>query len=119
MGRFTKNDTAPVMTACEVARYLLDCCDSLNEFESFMFGSSLFGVGHDFDVLIVGPCGEPLSRLKTELQVASRELPLDVLYMLPAEAKATEFVAREGCIPLIQLATGLAKPVQQNCRADA
>jgi hypothetical protein len=106
------------MTGCEVARYLLECCESLREFESFMFGSSLFGPGNDFDILIVGPCGEPLSRLKTELQVAARELPLDVLYMLPAEAEVTGFVAREGCIPLTQLATPAARPVHTNRRTD-
>jgi hypothetical protein len=93
------------MTACEVAQYLLNCCESLREFKSFMFGSSLSGVGNDFDILIVGPCGESLSRLKAELRVAASELPLDVLYMLPAEAEVTEFVSREGCIPLVQLAT--------------
>ncbi len=119
MGRVTRNTTAQLMTACEVARFLLERCESLREFESFMFGSSLFGVGNDFDVLIVGPCGEPLTRLKTEFQVAANELPLDVLYMLPAEAAVTEFVAREGCIPLTQLATSPKMPVHANRRADA
>ncbi|WP_122491595.1 nucleotidyltransferase domain-containing protein [Pseudomonas viridiflava] len=94
------------MTACEVAKYLLKSCKSLQEFESFMFGSSLSGVGSDYDILIVGPSGEPLSRLKAELSVAGKELPLDVLYMLPAEAEAEEtgFVTSEGCIPLARLA---------------
>ena len=104
MGGFTRDTAVPLMTACEVARYLLSCCGSLREFESYMFGSSLFGVGSDFDILIVGPSGDPLSRLKAELRVAANELPLDVLYMLPAEAEATEFVAREGCISLTLLA---------------
>lgn len=104
MGRVTRNTVAPLMTACEVARYIIRCCGSLREFESYMFGSSLFGVGSDFDILIVGSSGEPLSRLKAELQVAANELPLDILYMLPAEAETTEFVAREGCIALALLA---------------
>lgn len=104
MGRAAGANSEPLMTACEVARYLLECCESLREFESFMFGSSLYGVGNDFDILIVGPSGAPLSQLKTELQTAASELPLDVLYMLPAEAHVTNFVAREGCIPLVQLA---------------
>lgn len=104
MGRVTRNTAVPLMTACEVARYLLRCCGSLREFESYMFGSSLFGVGCDFDILIVGPSGEPLSRLKTELRVAANELPLDVLYMLPTEAEATDFVARQGCMALALLA---------------
>lgn len=92
------------MTAGEVATYLLRCCGSLRAFEPFMFGSALLGVGADFDILIVGPAGEHLSRLKAELSVAANELPLDVLYMLPEEAEATEFVARQGCISLSQLA---------------
>lgn len=107
------------MTASEVARYLLQCCESLSEFDSFMFGSSLFGVGNDYDILIVGPCGEPLSRLKAEVQLAASELPLDVLYMLPAEAEVTKFVAREGCIPLSQLATSPKMSVHASQRADA
>ena len=92
------------MSARDVARHLVNCCGALQEFESFMFGSSLFGVGSDFDILIIGPPGEPLSRLKEEMRVAGRELPLDVLYMLPAEARETEFVARAGCIALGELA---------------
>lgn len=69
-----------------------------------MFGSSLSGVGSDFDILIVGPAGEPLSRLKAELRLAGKELPLDVLYMLPTEAGETGFVTSEGCITLAELA---------------
>jgi hypothetical protein len=92
------------MTAREVAQYLLKSCESLREFECFMFGSSLLRMGNDFDILIVGPSGDPLSRLKTEISIAGNELPLDVLYMLPAEAEETGFVASEGCITLAQLA---------------
>jgi hypothetical protein len=91
------------MTAGEVASHLLKTCGSLREFESYMFGSSLFGVGCDYDILIVGPSGEPLSRLKAELKLAGKELPLDVLYMLPTEAKETGFVTNWGCIALSQL----------------
>lgn len=104
MGRVKGAAAAPLMTACEVARYLLKSCESLREFEPFMFGSSLLGVGSDFDILIVGPSGEPLSRLKAELRLAGKELPLDVLYMLPAEAEETGFVTSAGCITLAQLA---------------
>jgi len=104
MGRVKDPATEPVMMACEVARYLLQSCESLREFESFMFGSSLFGVGSDFDILIVGPSGEPLSRLKAELGLAGKELPLDILFMLPAEAEETGFVMNAGCITLAQLA---------------
>lgn len=104
MGRITRNIEGQVMTAGDVAKHLLRCCESLRKFESFMFGSSLLGVGSDFDILIVGPSGDPLSRLKAELRIAGEELPLDVLFMLPAEAEATQFVAREGCIALSLLA---------------
>lgn len=104
MGRVKRTVAEPLMTACEVAKYLLNSCESLQEFESFMFGSSLSGVGSDYDILIIGPSGEPLSRLKAELSVAGKELPLDVLYMLPAEAEETGFVTSEGCIPLARLA---------------
>lgn len=103
MGRVKRAATEPLMTACEVARHLLISCESLREFESFMFGSSLFGVGSDFDILIVGPSGEALSRLKAELRLAGSELPLDVLYMLPAEAEETGFVTNVGCITLAKL----------------
>ena len=119
MGKITRNIAAPLMTACEVAKYLLDSCKSLREFDSFMFGSSLIGVGNDFDILIVGPCDESLSRLKTELGIAAHELPLDVLYMLPAEAEVTEFVAREGCVTLGQLATSLRTQAHAKPRLDA
>lgn len=94
----------PLMTASKVARYLLISCAALGEFKSFMFGSSLFGVGSDFDILIVGPSGEPLSRLKSELGLAGKNLPLDVLYMLPEEAEETQFVANTGCVTLAKLA---------------
>ena len=104
MGRVKGAAAEPLMTPFEVARFLLQSCGSLREFESFMFGSSLFGVGSDFDILIIGPSGEPLSRLKAELRLAGRELPLDVLYMLPAEAEETGFVTSAGCIALAQLA---------------
>ena len=111
MGRVTRNTSAPLMTASEVARYLLKCCGSLREFKSFMFGSSLLGLGSDFDILIVGPSGESLSRLKAELCLAASELPLDVLYMLPAEADVTDFVARKGCIALVNLAASSLMPL--------
>jgi hypothetical protein len=104
MGRVKSAVAEPLMTACDVARHLLESCASLREFESFMFGSSLAGVGNDFDILIVGPSGESLCRLKTELRLAGKELPLDVLYMLPSEAAETEFVRNTGCIALAQLA---------------
>ncbi len=105
MGRAKTAVVKPLMTAREVARFLLTSCESLRGFESFMFGSSLFGVGSDLDILIVGPSGEPLSKLKAELKLAGKELPLDVLYMLPSEAEETGFVKREECITLAQLAS--------------
>jgi len=94
----------PYMTACEVAEYLLISCRSLREFQSYMFGSSLFGVGSDFDILVIGPSGEPLSRVKSELEMVGRELPLDILYMLPEEVIETKFFSKAKCIPLAELA---------------
>lgn len=104
MGRVEGSFAEGLMTAAEVAGLLLETCPTLRYFEAFMFGSSLQGVGSDYDVLVVGPSGAPLVRLKSELRAAGAELPLDILYMMPAEAEASAFIAREGCIPLSQLA---------------
>lgn len=104
MGKPKRTSIGLVMTAVEVAKHLTSRCESLAEFESFMFGSSLFGIGSDFDILIIGPDGDPLARLKAEIAIAGQELPLDVLYMLPQEANETNFVMNEGCVPLAQLA---------------
>jgi hypothetical protein len=104
MGRIEGTSAEPLMSASDVSRYLLKSCESLREFESFMFGSSLLGVGSDYDILIVGPSGELLSRLKAELRFAGKELPLDIIYMLPEEEEETSFVKRERCITLAQLA---------------
>lgn len=110
-----------MMSAHEVAKYLIETCESLREYKSFMFGSSLRGIGSDFDILIVGPGGQPLVQLKAELRIAGMELPLDVLYMLPAEAEATQFVVKEGCVALAKLAfcnaardSGLGVHAEQN-----
>lgn len=96
------------MSVGEVAAHLLECCETLAQFEAYMFGSSLRGIGHDIDILIVGPYGDDLSRLKEELAVAEEELPLHLLYLQPSEAQRTDFVARQRCVPLTQLvaATG-------------
>lgn len=91
------------MTAREVAAYLLESCKSLAGFESYMFGSALSGVGRDIDILVVGPGGEPLTKLKCELDLAGESLPLHLLYMLPSEANHTRFVAREKCVSLALL----------------
>ncbi len=104
VGRLEGDFAEGLMTAAEVAGFLLETCPTLQCFEAFMFGSSLRGVGSDYDVLVVGPSGAPLVRLKSELRAAGAELPLDILYMMPAEAEATAFVAREGCVPLSKLA---------------
>ncbi|WP_432331018.1 hypothetical protein RMS29_005835 [Agrobacterium rosae] len=71
-----------------------------------MFGSSLRGVGQDIDILIVGPTGEALAKLKKEVSQAGHELPLHVMYMLPSEADETGFVTNERCISLLELASG-------------
>jgi hypothetical protein len=69
-----------------------------------MFGSTLSGIGQDIDILVVGPGGEALCQHKEELQLAGENLPLHILYMQPSEVRHTEFVAREKCVPLAQLA---------------
>lgn len=98
------------MTACEVAAHLLRCCSELTQFEAYMFGSTLRGSGQDFDILIVGPHGDALSRLKAEMAVAEEELPLHILYMLPSEAERTDFVAREKCVSLPRLVAARETP---------
>lgn len=92
-----------MMKAGEVAAHLLGCCGALAHFEAYMFGSSLRGIGQDIDILIVGPSGGALSRLKEEMALAEEELPLHILYMQPSEAQRTNFVARQKCISLAQL----------------
>ena len=91
------------MKAPEVAKHILMCCPTLSEFHAYMFGSSLVGVGSDFDILIIGPSGLCLSQLKLEIRAAGSMLPLDVLYMLPEEAEETNFVTREKCISFEKL----------------
>jgi hypothetical protein len=93
------------MTAGEIAAYLVSCCRSLSRFDSYMFGSTLSGIGEDIDILIVGSTGDALINLKQELQAASEHLPLHILYMQPTEEQHTKFVVREKCVPLMQLAS--------------
>ncbi|EHW0655855.1 TPA: nucleotidyltransferase domain-containing protein [Vibrio parahaemolyticus] len=93
------------MTAQEVAVYLIERCQTLKLYDSYMFGSTLNGLGHDIDLLIVGPSGEALATLKKEISDAGKELPLDVLYMQPLEAIESDFVKREGCVQLSVLAS--------------
>ncbi len=69
------------MTAGEVAAHLLGCCETLAQFEAYMFGSTLRGSGKDIDILIVGPPGDALARLKAEMAMAEEELPLHILYL--------------------------------------
>ncbi|MBB2685243.1 UNVERIFIED_ORG: hypothetical protein GGD47_002831 [Rhizobium etli] len=95
------------MGRAEVAGHLLSSCPALVDYQAYMFGSSLHGIGEDFDILIVGPGGEALARLKSQIAQAGSELPLHVLYMLPSEGEETGFVAKEGCVPLSDLAVRL------------
>ena len=104
MGRAEGLHENGLMTASEVAAYLLRGCKSLERFDSYMFGSTLIGVGQDIDILIVGPGGDALTELKQEMRLASENLPLHVLYLQPSEARDTEFVTREKCVPLAYLA---------------
>ena len=104
MGRFEVKSKKGPMTANEIAVYLLRTCGSLKEFESYLFGSSRDGLGNDIDILLVGPSGEKLLRLKQELAVAGKDLPLDILYMDASERLETCFVEREMCMALSELA---------------
>ncbi len=96
-----------LMTANEIASHLLGNCASLEHFEVYMFGSTLHGVGEDIDILVVGPDGDALSKLKQEMRMAGDFLPLHILYMQPSEERRTDFVAREHCVHLRKLATRL------------
>lgn len=93
------------MTASEVAAHLMGTCSSLVHFDAYMFGSTLYGVGQDIDILIVGPGGDLLAQLKKEIRSAGESLPLHTLYMLPSEERYTNFVVKEKCVPLAQLAS--------------
>lgn len=104
MERVERASGAGMMSADEVAIHLLASCPSLKNFEAYMFGSAVTGVGADIDILIVGPSGSLLSEVKSELRAAGQALPLHVLCMLPSEAIHTQFVAKETCVPLAQLA---------------
>jgi hypothetical protein len=105
MGRAKESPEQGLMTAREIAVHLLGTCASLEHFSAYMFGSTLQGVGRDIDILIVGPDGDLLAQLKEEIQGAGECLPLHILYMLPSEERHTQFVAREKCLPLAQLAS--------------
>lgn len=96
------------MTAGEIAAHLLGCCRSLAKFDAYMFGSTLEGIGEDIDILVVGPGGGALSQVKQEMRLAGENLPLHILYMQPSEVRRTEFVTREKCVPLAQLASSAA-----------
>lgn len=105
MVRIQGINSSSLMSVNDVARHLLKTCQTLKFFECFMFGSSLFGVGTDYDILVIGPAGEALVQLKAELKLAGAELPLDILYMLPKEAEETDFVVKQKCVSLTHLMT--------------
>jgi len=104
MGRTEGTFENGLMTASEIASHLLGNCGSLEQFEVYMFGSTLLGIGEDIDILVVGPAGNALSKLKQEMRAASEFLPLHILCMQPSEERRTEFVARQKCVHLEKLA---------------
>jgi|SRR5438309_10187290 len=108
MGRAERVSENGLMTPGAIAAHLLARCSSLEQFDSYMFGSTLGGIGEDVDILVVGPGGEALSQLKRELKAAGEFLPLHILYMEPSEERYTEFVARQKCVPLTKLAASPA-----------
>jgi hypothetical protein len=91
-----------------IAAHLLKCCGSLANFDAYMFGSTLNGVGVDIDILVIGPSGEALSNLKAEMRSAGDQLPLHILCMLPSEAEQSEFMLKVQCVPLVELAKSAA-----------
>ena len=105
MGRAEGSPEQGLMTASEIAVHLLGACASLEHFDAYMFGSTLHGFGKDIDILIVGPGGDLLAQLKKEMRCAGQSLPLHILYMQPSEECHFQFVSREKCIPLVQLAS--------------
>ena len=58
MGRTEGTSENGLMTAGEIADYILGSCRSLRQFEVYMFGSTLNGIGEDIDILVVGSSGE-------------------------------------------------------------
>lgn len=114
MGRIERSPEQGLISASEVAAHLLERCISLEHFTAYIFGSTLHGVGEDIDILVVGPEGDLLSQLKKELHSAGESLPLHVLYMLPSEERRTQFVARENCISLTELAAIAGKGYSAN-----
>jgi hypothetical protein len=107
MGRFEGTSENGLMTAGEIAAHLLDSCCSLGQFDAYMFGSTLGGVGEDVDILVIGQGGEVLSQLKREMEVAGEFLPLHILYMQPSEERHTEFLTRQMCVSLTTLASNI------------
>ncbi|PTR08232.1 MULTISPECIES: nucleotidyltransferase domain-containing protein [unclassified Novosphingobium] len=92
------------MKAGAIAAHLLTFCGSFANFDAYMFGSTLNGVGKDIDILVIGPGGEALSNLKAEMRSAGEQLPLHILCMLPSEADESEFLLKERCVSLVDLA---------------
>lgn len=105
VGRVEEPSGISLLTASEIAVHLLRSCKSLPRFDSYLFGSTLTGIGRDIDILVVGPAGSLLTQLKEELRLAGKHLPLHIVYMLPSEACQTDFVVKERCVPLTQLAS--------------
>lgn len=87
--------------------------------ELYRRGTVRKSVANTHGHLIVGPSGEPILRLKKELNHAGQELPLYVLYMLPVEAKENKFVTRVGCITLSHLADSINVPCSAATHAHA
>lgn len=107
MGSVERSFESGPMTASEIALHLLGNCATLEHFEVFMFGSTLHGVGEDIDILVVGPDGDALSKLKQEMRIVGDFMPLHIFYMQPSEERRTEFVARQHCVHLRKLSTRL------------
>lgn len=106
MGQFQRLYEEPIMSAAEVASYLIETCASLSEFKSYMFGSYVKSFGVDIDILVVGEANAKMVALKQEIIKAGERLPLHVFYMNPREIQETNFLEQQKCVPLIQIAAG-------------
>lgn len=106
MGRFQGLHEEPLMSAAEVASYLIETCVSLAAFKAYMFGSYVNSLGTDVDILVVGEASAKMTALKQEIVKAGERLPLHVLYMNPREVQETDFLDQQKCVPLIQIAAG-------------
>jgi hypothetical protein len=104
VGRIQRIHEKPLTIAKKIAFHIIEGCPSLNNTETYMFGSTLNGIGHDVDILVIYHDIKALIRIKEEIAKVSESLPLHVLYLDQKEAIETDFVVQQRCVPLSKLA---------------